>query len=132
MPQTPTQTPNALSIAIPSTTTWMKPLMTSPPTLSTPSYRVQSNSPTKGSLTTTIRYTCPHCSVEHTLSFHLFSLTNTKTCLQSITPFLRSWCVEGSLELATLGRISMDSEEPKPEGLRKRRRSTSAKNIPSQ
>src|SRR6266699_2535180 len=127
MPQTPTQTPNALSIAIPSTTSWMKPLMTSPPTLSTPSYRVQSNSPTKGSLTTTIRYTCPHCSVVHTLSFHLFSLTNTKTCHRSITPFLRSLFAAGLLELGTLGRTSTDSAEQRQGELKRPRRHTPAK-----
>src|SRR5882672_5586168 len=101
--------------------------MTSPPTSSTLSSRVVSSNPTKGSLTTTIRFTCPHCSVVHTLSFHLFSLTNTKICHQSITPFLRSLFEEGLSELETLGRISTDSGEPSKGGLKKPRRRISAK-----
>src|SRR5882672_2529857 len=101
--------------------------MTSPPTSSIPSFSVASSNPTRGSLTTTIRYTCPHCSVVHTLSFHLFSLTNTKTCHRSITPFLRSLFAAGLLELGTLGKTSTDLEEPSKEGLKKRRRRTSAK-----
>src|SRR5712671_5870082 len=96
--------------------------MTSPPTSSIPSFNVASSNHTRGSLTTTIRFTCPHCSVVHTLSFHLFSLTNTKTCHQSITPFLRSLFEEGLSELGTLGKTSTDLEEPKPEGLKKRRK----------
>src|SRR6266849_6821810 len=101
--------------------------MTSPPTSSTLSSRVVSSNPTKGSLTTTIRFTCPHCSVVHTLSFHLFSLTNTKTCHQSIIPFLGSLFEEGLLALGTLGRTSTDLEELKQGELKKRRRRTSAR-----
>src|SRR5260221_13229189 len=101
--------------------------MTSPPTSWTPSFSVASSNPTKGSLTTTIRYTCPHCSVVHTLSFHLFSLTNTKTCHQSITPFLESLFAVGLSELGTLGRTSTDSAVQAQGGLRKRRKRTSAK-----
>src|SRR6266702_5934283 len=101
--------------------------MTSPPTLSIPSFNVASSNPTKGSLTTTIRFTCPHCSVVHTLSFHLFSLTNTKTCHQSITPFLRSLFAAGLLELETLGTTSTDSAAQAQGELKKPRRRTPAK-----
>src|SRR6266576_1218183 len=99
-----------------STTQWKNSPMTSPRTSSIPSFSAASSNPTKGSLTTTIRYTCPHCSVVHTLSFHLFSLTNTKTCHRSITPFLRSLFAEGLLALETLGRTSTDFAEPPQEG----------------
>src|SRR5712671_3572029 len=101
--------------------------MISPPTLSTLSFSVASSNPTKGSLTTTIRFTCPHCSEVHTLSFHLFSLTNTKTCHRSITPYLRSLFAEGLLALVTHGRTYTASVELKPEELKKRRKRTVAK-----
>src|SRR6266436_3205808 len=101
--------------------------MTSLPTSSIPSFSVASSNPTKGSLTTTIRYTCPRCSVVHTLSFHLFSLTNTKTCHQSITPFLESLFGVGLSELGTLGRTSTDSVALPQGGLKKRKRRTPAK-----
>src|SRR5258707_13828096 len=67
--------------------------------------------------TITIKYTCPHCSAEHSLDFPWSSLMNTKTYHQLTMP-----CSNGLLNIDLLEsvihiRTYMDFEEPRLEGL---------------
>src|SRR3974390_1184450 len=57
-------------------------------------------------LTTTIKYTCQHCSTEHSLTFPVSLPTKFKIQIQSILPCCRNWSTDGSAGLEILGKQS--------------------------